>query len=55
MIVRISGEDQYRLADEDMPRLNELDNAVVVACDCDGVVIERRTGLPRGADLFRHR
>ena len=33
MIVRISGEDQYRLADEDMPRLNELDNAVVSACD----------------------
>jgi hypothetical protein len=33
MIVRISGEDQYRLADEDMPRLNELDNAVVAACD----------------------
>jgi hypothetical protein len=29
MIVRISGEDQYRLADEDCPRLNELENAVV--------------------------
>jgi hypothetical protein len=33
MIVRISGEDQYRLADADMPRLNELDNAVVAACE----------------------
>ena len=29
MIVRISGEDQYRLADEDAQRLNELENAVV--------------------------
>ncbi len=33
MIVRISGEDQYRLADADTARLNELDNAVVAACD----------------------
>jgi hypothetical protein len=32
MIVRISGEDQYRLADDDTSRLNELDNAVVAAC-----------------------
>jgi hypothetical protein len=29
MIVRISGEGQYRLADEDAARLNELENAVV--------------------------
>lgn len=29
MIVRISGEDQYRLADDDAARLNELKNAVV--------------------------
>jgi hypothetical protein len=33
MIVRISGEDQYRLADEQTARLNELDNAVVSACE----------------------
>jgi hypothetical protein len=33
MIVRISGEDQYRLADEQAARLNELDNAVVAACE----------------------
>jgi hypothetical protein len=33
MIVRISGEDQYRLADEDAAKLNELDNAVVAAVD----------------------
>jgi hypothetical protein len=29
MIVRISGEDQYRLADDRAQRLNELENAVV--------------------------
>ncbi|HWY89116.1 MAG TPA: hypothetical protein VNY31_00440 [Solirubrobacteraceae bacterium] len=29
MIVRISGEDQYRLADHDAARLNDLENAVV--------------------------
>jgi hypothetical protein len=33
MIVRISGEDQYRLADEKTAELNELDNAVVSACE----------------------
>ncbi len=33
MIVRVSGEDQYRLADEDAARLNELDNAVVAAVE----------------------
>jgi hypothetical protein len=33
MIVRISGEDQYRLPDDDTSRLNELDNAVISACD----------------------
>jgi hypothetical protein len=29
MIVRISGEGQYRLADADAQRLNELENGVV--------------------------
>lgn len=33
MIVRISGEDQYRLADEHDRHLNELDNAVVAAVE----------------------
>jgi hypothetical protein len=33
MIVRISGEDQYRLPDDQSARLNELDNAVVAACE----------------------
>jgi hypothetical protein len=33
MIVRVSGEDQYRLAEETRAGLNELDNAVVAACE----------------------
>jgi PspAA-like protein len=33
MIVRISGEDQYRLADSDAAELNELDAAVVRAAE----------------------
>ncbi len=33
MIVRVSGEDQYRLADQDASRVNELENAVVAAVD----------------------
>jgi hypothetical protein len=33
MIVRISGEDQYRLADDEAARLNELENAVVAVVD----------------------
>ncbi|HME04527.1 MAG TPA: hypothetical protein VKG38_16015 [Solirubrobacteraceae bacterium] len=33
MIVRISGEDQYRLDDDDAARLNELEAAVVSVVD----------------------
>lgn len=33
MIVRISGEGQYRLPDADAERLNELDNAAVAAVE----------------------
>jgi hypothetical protein len=33
MIVRISGEDQYRLADSDSERVSELENAVIAAVD----------------------
>ena len=33
MIVRISGEGQYELADDQQDKLNELDNAVVASCD----------------------
>ena len=39
MIVRVSGEGQYRLPDEDAERLNELDNRAVEAAqggDQDG-------------------
>jgi hypothetical protein len=36
MIVRISGEDQYRLEDGDAERLNDLEGAVIKAVeDCD--------------------
>jgi hypothetical protein len=33
VIVRIAGEDQYRLPDEDAARLNELDNQAVAAVE----------------------
>jgi hypothetical protein len=33
MIVRISGEDQYRVDDSHRERLNELDNAVVAVVE----------------------
>ena len=33
MIVRISGEDQFRLPDADADRLNELDNRAVEAAE----------------------
>jgi hypothetical protein len=33
VIVRISGEGQYRLPDEDAARLNELDNQAVAAAE----------------------
>ncbi len=33
MIVRISGEGQFNLPDEDSDRLNELDNRAVAAID----------------------
>ena len=35
MIVRIMGEGQYRLADDCVARVNELDNAIVQAVDED--------------------
>jgi hypothetical protein len=33
VIVRIAGEGQFQLPDEDLDRLNELDNAAVAAVD----------------------
>jgi hypothetical protein len=61
MIVRISGEDQYRLADSDAERLNELENAVVAVvesgredgfADAYGALLEfvRAQGTPVGED-----
>ncbi len=35
MIIRISGEGQFRLPDEDAARLNELDNKAVAAAQAD--------------------
>ena len=35
MIVRIMGEGQYRLDDDCVARVNELDNAAVAAVDAD--------------------
>ncbi|MFL5887129.1 MAG: PspA-associated protein PspAA [Thermoleophilaceae bacterium] len=35
MIVRILGEGQFELADDQKDKLNELDNAVVASCDAD--------------------
>jgi hypothetical protein len=35
MIVRIMGEGQYRLSEEVLDRVNELDNTVVAAVDAD--------------------
>jgi hypothetical protein len=61
MIVRISGEDQYRLADEDCDRLNELEKnviAIVEGGNEDGFVdafrqlldYVRSRGTPLGDD-----
>ena len=61
MIVRISGEDQYRLPDDDAARLNELENAVVAVVDggredgfteAYGALLDyvRRQGTPVGED-----
>jgi hypothetical protein len=36
MIVRISGEDQYKLADADADRLKELENAVISVVEGGG-------------------
>jgi hypothetical protein len=60
MIVRISTEGQYRLDDAHAEELNELDNAVVAACDrgdedafhgAFANLLERvRAGAPLGDD-----
>ena len=61
MIVRVSGEGQFRLPDEDAERLNELDNQTVEAVEAGdearfaelfGEMLElvRRDGQPLGDD-----
>ena len=35
MIVRVSGEGQFKLPDEDADRLNDLDNRAVAAVEAD--------------------
>lgn len=61
MIVRISSDRQYELSDEDVSRLNELDNEAVTAADASdearfrdllGQMIElvRADGKPLGDD-----
>ena len=61
MIVRISGEDQYRLPDGDSQRLNELEGAVAAAAEAGnedsfeetfGALLDyvRSRGAPVGED-----
>ena len=55
MIVRISTEGQYEVAEEDVDRLNELDNAAVSACEAADEA-ELPDGLRAAAGLCaRHR
>jgi hypothetical protein len=43
MIVRISGEDQYRLPDSDADRVSELESAVIAAVEaCDEAAFGER-------------
>ena len=57
MIVRIALEGQYRLAEEQLPRLGELDAEVVAAAEADDAeLFERRfaelLGLVRSGELL---
>ena len=49
MIVRISGQGQFKLPDEDEERLNELDNRAVSAVE-QGDVAEGEVGVGEGED-----
>jgi hypothetical protein len=54
MIVRISGEDQYRLEDSEAERVDELENAVVTAVEgCDEAAFEQ--SFPALLDYVRSR
>jgi hypothetical protein len=61
LIVRISTEGQYEVADADTAELNELDNAAVEACDASDearfrqvfaelLALVRAKGTPLGGD-----
>ena len=61
MIVRIAGEGQFKLPDEDLDRLNKLDNAAVEAVEAgdedrftqlfqEMLDLVRRDGTPLGDD-----
>ncbi|HEY7932259.1 MAG TPA: hypothetical protein VID48_00410 [Solirubrobacteraceae bacterium] len=52
MIVRISGEDQYRLDDGDHARLNELDSAVLAAIEA-GNEVEFKASFARLLEYVR--
>jgi hypothetical protein len=63
MIVRISGEDQYELADSDAARLNELEKGVIAIveggsedgfADAYGALLDyvRTNGTPIGDDVL---
>lgn len=52
MIVRIATEGQYEVADSDTAELNELDNAVVHACE-DSDEAGFRLAFDRLLDLVR--
>ena len=56
MIVRISGERQYELADEEQARLNELDGSlrVVVVDARAGTAFEVTAPQDNALDVFYH-
>ena len=54
MIVRISTEGQYEVAEADVAALNELDNAAVVACESSDEA-SFRAAFDRLLDLVREK
>ena len=51
MIVRVSGEDQYRLPDGDSQRLNELESSDVILPPAD-VTLQEASGEFTGEGLI---
>ena len=52
MIVRLSGEGQFRLPDEDAERLNELDNRAVKLAESDVILPPRDLSLEEAKAEF---